>query len=403
MRAIIVGGGIAGPAAAMALQRVGVDAIVLEAAEGTRVAGSWFTVAPNGLAALGAIEALDPVRALGIPTRHNLMRGATGRELGRLGLGGTLDDGTPALSFRRPDLAAALGAEAQRRGIQVRYGARVAYVHDDGDRARVTLRDGTRLEGDLVIGADGIHSVVRTAIDPDAATPRYLGLANFGGISPGAATSSGLPAGAWTFVFGRRAFFGALPTPDGDVVWFVNEPRPPVTREERSATSPADWLAHLGSLAEPDHSGFTELIAAGELELAGDATYDLPRVRRWHRGRLGLIGDALHAPAPSSGQGASMALEDAVVLARCLRDAGTPPSAFAAFEAERRRRVERIVAAGARSSSSKTAGPVARVFQDAVLRWVFRHLVNDRSQAWVYGERVSLDAEAAHVKLNSRG
>ena len=102
------------------------------------------------------------------------------------------------------------------------------------------------------------------------------------------------------------------------------------------------------------------MAAAGELELAGDSTYDLGHVPVWHRGRLLVIGDAAHAPSPSSGQGASMALEDAVELARCLRDLPSVEEAFAAYDAVRRTRVEKVVAAGARSSSSKTPGPVGR-------------------------------------------
>jgi 2-polyprenyl-6-methoxyphenol hydroxylase-like FAD-dependent oxidoreductase len=390
MRVIVVGGGIAGPALGIALASTGAHAIVLEQADGSRAAGSWFTVAPNGLAALAAIDALEPVRSLGVPTRHNIMVGATGRELGRLALGRPLDDGTPALSFRRPDLAAALLSEAGRRGVDVRHAAKVVGADTSTGRAWVELADGSRIEGDVVVGADGIHSAVRGSIDASALA-RYVGLANFGGVSRDAAATLGLPSEAWTFVFGRRAFFGALPTTDGDVVWFVNEPRAIVSRDERASTTDAAWRDHLVELAKPDAGPFAELIASGELDLAGDSTFDLPRVGTWSRGRVGIIGDALHAPSPSSGQGASMALEDAVVLAACLRDAVDPERAFAAFERRRRARVERIVAQGARSSSSKTAGPIARVVQDAVLRFVFRRVVTDRSQSWVYDERVSLD------------
>ena len=113
-------------------------------------------------------------------------------------------------------------------------------------------------------------------------------------------------------------------------------------------------------------------------------------MRTWHRGRLVLVGDAVHAPSPSSGQGASLALEDAVVLAASLRDAGSAEGGFTAYERVRRSRVEKVVRDGARSSSSKTAGPVGRVVQDAMMRMIFRHVVTDRSQAWKYDHRVSL-------------
>ena len=134
------------------------------------------------------------------------------------------------------------------------------------------------------------------------------------------------------------------------------------------------------------------LISAGRLELAADNTYDLGHVPVWHRNRMIIIGDAAHAPAPSSGQGASMALEDAVLLARFLGES-EPGSegvdvAFASFEASRRERVERIVAQGARSSSSKTPGPVGGAIRDLVLPLVFRYVVTEKSLAWMYDYRV---------------
>src|SRR6202000_3460538 len=95
----------------------------------------------------------------------------------------------------------------------------------------------------------------------------------------------------------------------------------------------------------------------------------------WHRGRMILVGDSAHAPSSSSGQGASLALEDAVELARCLRDHPTAEDAFGAFEASRRPRVERIARESARKNSAKTAGPVGRVLMGAAIR-VFARLSN---------------------------
>jgi 2-polyprenyl-6-methoxyphenol hydroxylase-like FAD-dependent oxidoreductase len=124
------------------------------------------------------------------------------------------------------------------------------------------------------------------------------------------------------------------------------------------------------------------------LELTGDNTYDLGHVPVWHRDQMIVIGDAAHAPAPSSGQGASMAIEDGVLLAMALRDAPRIDVAFAAFETARRERVERIVAYGARSSSSKTPGRLGSLFRDAFMRVAFRYLITDRSLAWMYDHRI---------------
>lgn len=400
MKAVIVGGGVAGPAAALALHHVGMETVVLERrSDPNPTEGSYFTVAPNGLDALDLLGVLDLAREVGFPTRTNAMYGATGRPLGELSLGVPLADGTVALTAKRSLLAARLLDEAERRGVDVRRGVEVADVSSDATGAVVTLADGERLTADLVIGADGVRSRVRQVIDPTAPAGRYVGLTNFGGITRGTALAESLRPEAWHFVFGAQAFFGAHPTPDGDVVWFVNVPEPEISRERRAATTDAEWQRRLVELLTGDAGPAAELVATGVLELAGDNTYDLPHVPRWTRDRLVLVGDAAHAPSPSSGQGASMALEDAVVLATSIRDhATTPadlPAALRAYEQARRARVERIVKAGARSSSSKIPGPVGRRFQEAAMRLVFRYLVTDRSTAWLTGSRLSWDGVKA--------
>jgi 2-polyprenyl-6-methoxyphenol hydroxylase-like FAD-dependent oxidoreductase len=301
MKALIVGGGVAGPATAMALQRVGIDAVLLERrAARDATEGSYFTIAPNGLDALDLLGALDLAREVGFPTTTNAMYGATGRRLGEIGLGVPLADGTVALTAKRSLLAARLLDEAESRGVEVRRGAEVVAVASQDGSATVTLTEWQRRLLDLVAGDAG-------------------------------------PA--------------------------------------------------------------AELVAGGTLELAADNTYDLPHVPHWTRDRLVLVGDAAHAPSPSSGQGASMALEDAVVLATSLRDHASGSAVLAAglhaYEQARRARVERIVKAGARSSDAKTHGPVGRRFREAAMSLVFRYVVTDRSTAWMTGSRLSSDGQRA--------
>jgi 2-polyprenyl-6-methoxyphenol hydroxylase-like FAD-dependent oxidoreductase len=408
MKALVVGGGIAGPAAALALAKAGIEPLVLERRPVVDPeVGSWFTVAPNGLDALEAIDALAAVRDQGVQSRSNAMYGATGHRLGKVSLGRPLDNGLVALTMKRSWMAARLEREAERRGIVVRRGAEVSEVTDAGDHVEATLNDGTVLRADLLVGADGVHSRVRQAIDAQAPAARYVGLTNFGGITRNTPIASELEPEAWHFIFGSQAFFGAHPTPAGDVVWFVNVPEPEITRERRRNTTEEEWGRRLLSLARDDAGPAADLVRNGRLELAGDNTYDLGHVPTWFRGRMVIIGDAAHAPSPSSGQGASMALEDAVVLAQALRDhaAGDHadvPAAFAAYEKVRRERVEKIVAAGARSSSSKIPGPVGRRFQELMLRFVFRYMITDRSIAWINYHRIRWeDPVRDHVPAES--
>jgi 2-polyprenyl-6-methoxyphenol hydroxylase-like FAD-dependent oxidoreductase len=192
---------------------------------------------------------------------------------------------------------------------------------------------------------------------------------------------------AWHMMFGQKAFFGYLAT-DEQVVWFVNWPREVIDRQERTTTDSATWQARLAELFERDAGPARDLIRAGDLELAGDSTFDLGHVPVWHQGPIVIVGDAAHAPAPSSGQGASMAAEDGVILAKALRDFATVPEALAAYERARRQRVEKIVAFGARSSSAKVPGRFGRVLRDVALRVVLRYAVTDASMAWLYDHRV---------------
>ena len=392
MKVLIIGGGVAGPVAAMALQRAGIEAVVYEAHVPTGGdTGSYLTVATNGLDALRAIGADGPVLAAGFPTPTNLLLSATGRRLGAVSNGGALPDGTVSHTIRRARLYQALHDEAAARGIRVEHGRRLVGAEPaPAGGVAATFADGTRATGDLLVGADGVHSVTRRLLDPAAPAGRYVGLVNFGGYTPG--VDAAIEPGVWHMIFGRRAFFGYTIDPAGGAVWFANVPRPAVSPAERAATSAERWQQQLLELFAGDAGPATRLIEAGRLELAADNTHDLQQVPTWHRGPMVVVGDAAHAPSPSSGQGASMAAEDGVVLAQCLRDLPSVPEALAAYEDRRRSRVERIVAQGARTSSAKTPGRIGRVVRDLALPLVFKLLVTDRSTAWIYRHHIDWDA-----------
>ena len=393
MKALIVGAGVCGPVTAVALKRVGIDAVVYDAHGPTAAgAGSYLTVATNGLDALRAIDAHGPVLQAGFPTSRTALFSGTGKRLGTVPIGSTRGERDVSYTLKRADLHRALHDEAARRGVPIELGKRLVGAEVTASGVRAQFEDGSHAVGDLLIGCDGVHSVTRTLIDPGAPPPRYVGLLNFGGYTPGTAVGE---AGTWHMIFGARAFFGYVPDAAGGTAWFANVPRHPSNRTERESTSAQQWRHRLIALFANDRGPATELIGAGRLQLIADNTHDLPSVPAWHKAPIIIIGDAAHAPSPSSGQGASMALEDAVVLAKCLRDQSSTQEAFTAFERMRRSRVERIVAHGARSSNSKTAGPVGRVLRDLALPLVFRHLVTEKSLAWMYDHHIEWNGSAA--------
>lgn len=185
MRAIIVGSGVAGPVTAMALKLAGIEAELFEAhSHSDAEVGSYFTVSPNGLNALDVVGALSLAVEVGFPTRQTIMQNSAQQVLGRIPLGAPLQDGTPALTMKRPRLARALADEAVRRGIPIHYGQRLVSAETTPDSVVATFEGREEpVITDLLIGADGVHSVTRRLIDPAAPQGRYVGLTNFGGVT----------------------------------------------------------------------------------------------------------------------------------------------------------------------------------------------------------------------------
>jgi 2-polyprenyl-6-methoxyphenol hydroxylase-like FAD-dependent oxidoreductase len=380
-KAVIVGGGIAGPVAAMALQRAGIHSEVYEAYErGSDGVGAFLTLAVNGLDALRVLDLRDLVGDLGMDSSTMQISNGRGKLLGRMEM--------PSRTIKRADLYGALRDEAVRRGVPIHYGKRLADASITRHGVRATFADGSAVDGDLLVGADGLRSRTRAIIDPNAPRARHVGLLNTGGFADGV-TVPGEP-GINHFIFGRRCFFGYLIHPDGQVWWFANPPsRREPTREELAAITPEQWRARLVELFIGDTGPMLDIIAATEHIVSGWNTYDFPRVPTWFNERMVIIGDAAHATSPSAGQGASMAIEDAVVLAKCLRDAPDTAGAFAAFERERRDRVQRVVAQGRRNGSGKAPGVTGALARDLVLPFFTRQIARRNALAWMYDYRIS--------------
>jgi 2-polyprenyl-6-methoxyphenol hydroxylase-like FAD-dependent oxidoreductase len=361
--ALVIGGGVAGPVAAMALRRAGVQATVYEAYPTTAdgVGGS-LAIAPNGLCALRAVEAEDAVLAISRPMPRMVM--VVGRKrLGEL-------DGLPGLPpmqlIWRADLHRALHDRAVAQGVQIEHGKRLVGAEETASGITARFADGSSAGADILVGADGIRSTVRTLIDPDAPGPHYTGLLGLEGIAdyevPG-------DSGTMTYAFGKRAYYLYRPHPGGGTEWGANLPQDrPLTLTQAREIPVADWLRTLRETYADDDPGreLARRTSPDRLQVVGSLQI-MPSLPHWHRGRMVLVGDAAHAPSNSSGQGASLAIESAIQLARCLRDLPDAPSAFAAYEHLRRHRVEKIAAGAARINRAKAPGPVARALMPLLM------------------------------------
>ncbi len=391
MNVLIIGGGIAGPATAMALQKAGIDAVVYEAhptsADGN---GVFLTLAANGIDALRVLDVDAPV---GFATPGITLWSWTGKRLGETRAGGT--------TVKRADLYQALHDEALARGIHIEHGKRLVDARDTGDGVRAVFADGSEATGDVLIGCDGVHSTARRLIDPKAPAPTYSGLITNGGYARGVRVDS--EPGSYEMIFGKRAFFGYAAAPDGEVWWFANLPRrDEPARGELRAVSGEEWRGRLLQLFADDEGPAVPLIEATPEMLAMTPIHAIPHLPAWRRGRMIVIGDAAHAPSPTSGQGASLSIEDGVVLAKCLRDLPDVPAALARFEAIRRPRVERIIKWAARINNSKAAGPVARVFRDAMLPTILKMTADSKALRETVDYHIDWDARVTAAGLAGR-
>ncbi|MCO6009669.1 FAD-dependent monooxygenase [Actinoallomurus purpureus] len=396
MRVLIVGGGVAGAVAGIAAKKAGLDPVIYEAYEHSSglAHGVYLTVAVNGLDALRAVDADKVVTSAGFPSSHMCFLSGTGKRLGAMPIGPALADGTVTHTIRRADLYDGLYEEAARRGVPIEHGKRLVGAETVGGRVVAHFADGGTAEGDLLVGADGVHSATRSIIDPANPAPRYTGLGNTGAFTRGAGIDAGIDAdpGDYMMIWGRNCFFGYTVSPDGEIWWFANPPRATErSREELRDLTTERLREELVGLLSADRTPGARIVRATSGDFPLTNQYDLPNVPTWHGDRMVVIGDAAHAVSPASGQGASLAAEDAVTLARCLRDVPDVPRALAAYEALRRERVERVVAWGSGMNNTKKQGLTGRVLRDVALPLILRNAGGPKAMAkmaWLFEHHI---------------
>jgi 2-polyprenyl-6-methoxyphenol hydroxylase-like FAD-dependent oxidoreductase len=345
-RVLVVGGGIAGCAAALAMDKAGFEVVVYEAHPDSGAdIGAFLTLASNGMVALAQFAMAQAVASVAFPLTSLRLVGDTGDEIATVPLDGHADPLTRYQCLRRAELGRVLQSALVERGIPIRHGARLDSVDENSGRVMARFGDGRTAEADLLIGADGLNSVVRSLVDPGVAAPRYVGQRVFYGYTTTAEPPTA-PARI-DMIRGSTAAFGYAVSPGGETYWFARVTDERLSTDEIADGSPAHWREMLVPLLRQDATPAADIVAATSDELMVTNAHDLPDVPRWRTGRVLIIGDAAHAASPATGQGASMALEDAVVLAKALRDAGTVDEALMIYERLRRPRVEANIAVSA--------------------------------------------------------
>jgi 2-polyprenyl-6-methoxyphenol hydroxylase-like FAD-dependent oxidoreductase len=387
-RALIIGGGIAGPAVALFLKRAGIEAEIFEARSTPE--GYALSLSSNGLGVLKALGLDGAVLAAGFPISTWTTWNSAGKRLG----GGTLTGrDLTSVFIKRVPLGMILSDAAERQGTTIHRGKKLRSIETPGAGGVVaTFEDGSRATGDILIGCDGVHSHTRHVIAPGAPDAVYTGLMNTGGYT------HGLPIPptpeAIHFIFGKRAFFGYHRSATGEIYWFVNEPRAQLpSRDALDHETSEDRSRRLIELFGDAKPFVREIIAGAETIFPDFPSYALPRQPpSWHTGPVVLAGDAVHAISPSSGQGAAMALEDAAILAKCLRDIPDRERAFATYEHLRRSRTTKMYELGVRQDAGKfAAGPVRRWWRDLATPVFLALFANVKASEWIYSYEVAWD------------
>jgi len=333
---IIIGGGIGGLFAANALIAQGLRVSVYEQAPALGEVGAGVIVTPNSarhLARLGLGPALERYGApVGAASRYFRQDGS---EIASVQV--TDSAGTPVRGMHRADfvnfLAAALPA-----GV-VHTGHRAKGFSQEGDVVRVAFENGAVAQGDVVVGADGIHSVLRPFAVPPS-TPVFSGSVAYRGLVPHAAIPQ-WPADAWQMWLGHGKHFLVFPVRAGELVNYVGfVPADAEMKESWTAAGDPDALRAEFAGWDPRIEDLLRQVK----QTFRWALYDRDPSPNWTKGRLTLLGDAAHPMLPHLGQGANQAIEDGMALATILAraDAASAPAALAAYEKLRRERVAQV-------------------------------------------------------------
>jgi 2-polyprenyl-6-methoxyphenol hydroxylase-like FAD-dependent oxidoreductase len=395
LRALVIGGGVGGPALALFLHKAGIGATVYEA-QPVRGAAGGIALAPNGVNVLKALGLTERLKSRGSLAFEHCFRNEDGRVLARYD-NGSDRYGAPAVGLRRSDLSTLLTEEMTRRGIALERSKRLVGIEQTraSDTVTAHFADGSSATGDILVGADGVQSQTRRCVLPEQGPPDYAGIVGIGGVVPGACVHGVRKRDrqSFNFTLGHNGYFGYCGAHGGDMIWWSSLRREcEPTFAEIDAMSLDEVKDELECVYAAYHEPIPALIEHTRT-LLKRGVYELRPLRAWHRGRVALIGDAAHAARPTAGQGASVALEDAMYLAKLLGNArGEHDAAFARYEAERKHRVQRILATGSRRARPRAMlSPLESMLRNAAVA-VGCQLFGVRMQDWMYGYRIGWPA-----------
>ncbi len=325
MRILIVGGGVAGLSMARALRLRGLESEIVERDPAWRIAGAGVYIPGNGMAALDRLGLGDAVRARGAVVERRRLYDERGRTFIDFDEAGFWRPVALPVALHRGDLHDVLADGVE--GVAIRFRTTVSALDDRGDAVVATFSDGTQRQYDLVVAADGIHSSIReTVVGGPRATP--AGQVGWRWVVEGHPEISG-----WNGWLSKDRGFLALAIGGGRVYCYADvrqrEPTDP------TGGDPSRLAALLAAFGEPVPGLLADMPPAADVWFS--PIEEVPPT--WSKGRVVLVGDAAHASSPNMAEGASLALEDALVLAEELSSAASVDAAVSAFQDRRTARV----------------------------------------------------------------
>jgi 2-polyprenyl-6-methoxyphenol hydroxylase-like FAD-dependent oxidoreductase len=348
-RILIVGAGIGGLAAAIAVRRAGFNVEVHERAPELGALGAGLTIQPNAVLALRRLGVGEALERAGSMLRVGGLLRWDGRAISELprAMGESMvkEAGAPIIGIHRATLQELLLAALGRDVVQLDRACAGYEAHERG--VRVHYASGASVDCDVLIGADGLRSAVRAQLVQDG-DPVYAGYTSWRGVT---SDRCGLPADAGGEMWGRGQRFGGCAIDGGRFYWFAVANAPAGGREPDAQATKAQLLERFAGWGNRT----PELIASTPAEaiLRTDIA-DRPPLARWGEGRVALLGDAAHPMTPNLGQGACQAIEDALVLGQELGRASSLEAGLRAYEAARLARANSVVV------TSRKLGAVAQ-------------------------------------------
>lgn len=390
-RIIIAGAGLGGLCAALCLARQGFEVEVLERAPELAEVGAGIQISANAARVIDHLGLLPEMRRRGFePEAAEIRDGLTGLTYFHNRLRGAHEAryGFPYIQIHRADLHDLLHDECRRQGIRVAIDNAVLTYRDFGTSVAAVLHGGQEVEGDLLIGADGLHSAVRARmLGPER--PRFTGKVAWRGTIPANRLNRAKvapTAGVWA---GPGRHFVHYYLRGGELVNFVAiEER---LHWDRESWTEAGNVAELRSAFAGWHETVQEIMGAVESTFLW-GLFGRDRLPRWTEGRVALLGDACHPMLPFMAQGAAMAFEDAYVLARCLGRDADPLAALKAYEQSRIDRATRVQQQAVANARLFHAQGRLDQWRRLAPVWIASHLLPGIARGrfdWLYGHDVT--------------